>query len=112
MLIAVGVVVGIILLSRKAEQIAQPSATSEPGQYPPTGMAATATHNFGMPDGSPTFTPSKQKSAVSLTVPFSFSALGQADPSVAVVRGTYTNLKPTKGINVMTRIQDAWNKGY
>lgn len=106
LLIAIALVVGVSLLSKGAKKLANPD------QFDPTAMSRTETREDGIPNGSPTFTPSKTVSSLAPTIPFQIVGMNGADPSRSIVKLTYTSSTPTiQGKVGMLAIQDSFNVG-
>lgn len=113
MLIAVAIVVGIVLLTRTAEKAVAGTNSAPPsGQYSNTALAATATHNFPMPDGSPTFTPSNQRSNVRRALPIELVGLSMADPSRIGIRETFDSSENSPHTVQMLGIQRIYNGDF
>jgi hypothetical protein len=107
-LIAIAVIVGIALLGKGAKKLVQPTGD----QFDPTAMSRTQTTKTDMPDGSPTFTPTKGTSSTGPTLPFQLVGMNHADPSRMFVKLTYDSSKPSiQGKVGMLAAQDAFNVG-
>ncbi len=108
MLIAIAVIVGIALLGKGAKKLVQPAAD----QFDPTAMSRTQTDKGDMPDGAPTFTPTKGTSSTGSTLPLQLVGMGNADPSRMFVKLTYDSSTPSiPGKVGMLQSQDAFNVG-
>lgn len=108
MLIAILIVAGIAVATKAAAKVKPGNPGAD--EYTLTGNAATKTHKFPMPDGSPTFTPAAAPNAMR-TIPFRLLGMNSADPQVGIIRTTYINQKPTTGIVGMLAVQKFYNGG-
>src|SRR5215216_3903026 len=109
MLIAIGIVFAVAFFSKAGKAVAAPPPSGAVGEYSETGNAATLTHKFPTPDGSPTFTPSNQSISAHWTLPFQLVRDDSPDPSLTAMRATYHSNKPTYGLASMLGVQNFLN---
>lgn len=111
MLIAILVIGGVALLTRKAKAINSMPAIA--GQFSTTGMAPTVTAKATVAvRGIPTFTPSEQTPSVVLSLPHASVGVQRADPSIQTLRTTYGNVGMSAGIVDMLSQQRMLDGGY